>query len=273
MRKRNMYVIAITIILCLVAIPLIVNRIYSSFLNKTYTDLNEIHEKGYIVKKVPLKGQLRFESNDSSENHWSSIYMDTAKLNFKVITTSYAGSNNSVTAYVTFDTTGKILETERYIPHDINGDYVVDLETKDGNDKVIRIVKNVKPDASKHLQDCILLDGVLPPWPNWKDRASPIYIQHFSKTTLDLAELNPFVIGGLNGSAPTSVWYGVAYCDIQFMDQILKIKIPFGYNSLFFNTNDYYSNLQYYRLPQQFEKSVPARMITLDDDVYIIIPA
>jgi hypothetical protein len=265
-----MYSIAIIIILSLVAIPLIVNRIYSIVLDRSYTGLSNIHGKGYILRKVPLKGQLSSETNELSANSRSSIYMDTVKLNFKVITTSHAGNNNTITAYVTFDQKGRILQTERYIPHETNGDYVVDLETRDGNDKVMQIVKDVKQNSLNHLEDCVLLDGVLRPWPNWKDRASPVYIQHFSKTTLNLSELNPFRIGSINGSSPTSVWYGAAYCDIKFMDQILKIKIPFGYNSLLFNTNDFYANLQYYGLPKQMEKSMPVRMMTLDDDVYTI---
>jgi hypothetical protein len=255
-----------------VVIPLVVNRIYSTILDKTYTDLGNIHGKGYILKKVPLKGQLGSESNNLSANYISSIYMDTVEHNFKVITTSYAGSNDYITDYITFDPTGRILETERYIPYDMDGQYVFNLETLDEDEKVIRVVKNVVPERAKHLGDCILLDGLLQPWPNWKDRASPVYIQHFSKTTLNIPNLNPFRLMGINGDAPTSVWYGTAYCDIQFGDQILKIKIPFGYDSLLFNTNDYYSALQYYRLPEQFEKAMHVRMITLDDDVYMIIP-
>lgn len=267
-----MYIIAIILLLLIVVVPLIVNRIYSAILDKDYPELTNFPgDKGYVLKKIPLKGKLEFQHTDSSADYTGFIYMDTVTLNFKVVTKTYAGSHdNYETAYITFDKSGKILETDSYIPKQTDSTYQVDRETINGNGEVIRKEKSVKTEAVNHLQNCILLNGVLPPWPKWKNRSSPVYINHFSKRELNLSELNPIRFGGINGGAKTSVWYGFAYCDVQFLGKIVKVKIPFGYDSLLLNTNEYYAQLQYYTLPDAFIKSMPIRFIKLDNDVYVI---
>ncbi|SHF24329.1 hypothetical protein SAMN04488522_102554 [Pedobacter caeni] len=267
-----MYLIIIAVILLIALVPLLVNRIYSARLDKSYRDLTDFSKAdGYTLKKVSIKGKLQFQHTDSSADYVSFIYMDTVNLNFKVITKIYTGvGDHYETAYVTFDQTGKIIETDRYIPFETETTYQFDRETLDAEGKVIRRVKDVETDSINNVKNCVLLNGLLPPWPKWKEKSSPVYIRHFAKKELNWSELNPFQLAGINGSGNVSVWSGFAYCDLQFMGKTVKLKIPFGYDSLFFNTNDYYADLQYYTLPEEFMKKLPVRFIQLKNDIYVL---
>lgn len=272
MKKRKMYLIIIVAILSAILIPLLINRIFASILNGSYADPGSFSKGvGYTLTKLPIQGDLEFDTNDSSADYVSSIYMDTLNLNFKVIAKVYAGSHdNFETIYITFDQYGKILEKDRYIPLQTDTRYQLNREKSDGDGNVALRASDVKKDAVNHILNCRLLDGVLPPWPKWKQRTSPVYISHFAMEDFHPSDLNPFEIGGINGNGRTSIWYGTAYCDIRFMDKLVKLKIPFGYDNLLWFTNDYHAKLQYYKLPKEFEHKIPVRFLQLEHDIYIL---
>ena len=266
-----MYLIIIVAIVLAIVIPLLINRMLAARLNGSYADLSIFSRGvGYTVTKLPIQGRLEFETNDSSADYVSSIYMDTLSLNFKVITKVYTGAHDDFeTIYITFNQDGKILEKDRYIPIQTDTAYQINREKQDGKGNITLLANDVKDDVN-HMLNCKLLDGVLPPWPKWKQRSSPIYINHFAMEHFHPSELNPFHIGGINGNGTTSIWSGTAYCDLRFMDRLVKLKIPFGYNSLVSFTNDYYADLQYYRLPKAFERKIPVRFLQLENDIYMI---
>jgi hypothetical protein len=271
--KIQKIILYATIVLALPIIQLIINKLYSIYYNKTYIKLDDSSSlKKFEVVKVPTQGKLEFFFTDLSANGNSVIYFDTIALNFKIVIKKYMENDNKETDYVTFDQKGNIIEIDKYIPRQTETDYLFDNKRVDGKGKVLYEQQNVKTDSIDHFKNCILVGNQIPPFPKWKERTSPIYVYHFSKDEFYSGKLNPFKIMGINGSSPTSVWYGMAYCNVRFENEIVRIKIPFGLNSLFLNATDYdyYAQLNYYSLPEPYLNRIPVRLLVLDHEVYLI---
>jgi hypothetical protein len=272
MKIKKIMVYAV-LVLMLPIIQLVINKLYSLYYDKTYINLNDSSKlKNFEILKVTTTGRLDFVHTDLSENNISVIHFDTVTLNFKIIAKKYIKNNNEETDCITFDSNGKILEMDKYIPRETENDYFIDYERVDGKGNLLYEQPNVKIDSIDHFKNCIVVGNQIPPFPKWKDKASPIYVHHFSKDDFNGRKLNPFRLGGINGNSVSSVWYGLGYCNVRFEDEIIRIKIPFGMNSLFLSATDfdYYAQLNYYSLPEPHLNKVPVRLLVLNDDIYLI---
>jgi len=272
MKKKKMLLVLISLIIALCCLSALYNFFFGLVLNKSYKALNgHFRTESFAVDQVPFTGRLVFEHTDSSANYVSSIYLDTLNLTFKIVLKNYTGhADNEETSFLTFNAKGKILSVEKFVPVETDDQYRINQLSYDERGVLIGTKSDVKLISAALLTNSVLLPGVLKPWPSWKNRSSPVFVRHFVKKKINLSQLNPFRIGGINGNRKVSIWEGTAYCDLKFDNYNLKLKLPFGYDALLFNYADYYSELQYYKMPAGFEKDLQIRIIQLDDKIYVV---
>lgn len=272
MKKKKMLLVLISIVATVLFVPFIYERIYAGILNRSYSELSSpVKSKNVAIDEIPFSGRLDFEHTDSSANYVSSIYLDTLALTFKVVVKNYTGhADNEETSFITFNRLGEIISTEKYTPVETNNNYHINQQSYTGNGTLIATYIDVKIKPEEHLMHTVLLPGLLKPFPSWKEKSSPVFVRHFVKKKVNLSQLNPFRIGGINGNKKVSIWEGTAYCDVKFENDILKLKLPFGYDALLFNYADYYSELQYYKMPAGFEKRFSVKFIQLNNKLYIV---
>ena len=254
------------------------------YYNRYYSNLDEASISGdFTVNKIASKGRIDFHfseemavstSNSDTimpESITSHIYLDTIHNNLKVSVASYTSGRNEQTDYITFNSTGNIIETNQFIPRETGEGYYIDNITLDSKGKIIRILRDVKDNLrTEQFKNCILLHPALPNFPKWREETSPVYIRHFSKDEFNGSALNPFKFGGINGSSTASVWYGNAYCDIRIGNRMVKLKIPFGYNNLLLTrSEDYYAELEYYILPKPYFPNSTTGILISNDNLYI----
>jgi len=268
MKYKKAYIVA-GIILFLITLTYSYNRIYSLFLNNEYSAIDHYSAPGkYQISKIPTDGKIVFKPIDLPDTDPGVIYLDTLLHQFKLTTQTYTDQVLEQNNVYTFDGKGKILSIDQFVPTERDSSYQTDQITLNASGKIIRRTNNVT--EGDHYANGIPLTAILPPWPKYLKQSSPVYIRHFDKARLNLSDLNPLKLAGMNGGRPSAAWTGISYCDVTFKNEILKVKIPFDYNNLFFSSNDFYADLDYFVLPKAYTKYLDVAFIKLDEQLYLV---
>ena len=275
MKYKKAYVFTGTI-LCLIALTYGYNRLYSLFLNKEYTVIDHYAAGAkYKIRKLALDGKIVFKPIDLPGADPGVIYFDTLLRQFQITTQTYTDDRLEQNNVYTLDGEGNVLTVDQYVPNERDSSYQIDKITRNGFGKIISRIKNVAGEdhyGEDHYAPIIPITALLPPWPKYRDKSSPVYIRHFDQAQLNLSDLNPLRLAGMNGGRPSAAWTGIAYCDVTFLSEILKIKLPFDKDNLFFSSNDFYADMQYYVLPKKYARALDVAFLKIDEDIYMIEP-
>lgn len=286
MKKRKIILLSIAIIILIPVLMLLIEKLYALYYNKSYPSAEQFtKQESWIMTKVPVQGKIDFHFSQPPvrsmtvidptdtimpETITSSIYLDTINNHFKISTKYYVGNNNEGIDYTTFDLQGKVLQVDQFIPKENKQGYFVHHFIRSGTGKLIQHLSDVKTKGEELFNNCILIKNLLPPFPKWKDKDGPVYIRHFLKQKFNSDEINPFLIGGINGHGRSSLWYGLAYCDVTIGNDQIKLKLPFGSDSTLFDTGEYSADLHYYALPKVYEQAGPLALMISDNQLYVI---
>lgn len=268
MKHKRAYILT-AIILSFIGLTYCYNRVYSLFLNKEYSAIDSYSSPGkYKITKIATEGKIVFTPIDLPGADPGVIYFDTLLHQFKITAQTYTEEGQEQNNVYTFDGRGKILLIDQFVPIERDSSYQTDKVTLNGSGKIISRTNNI-PDG-EHYTNAIPIIAILPPWPKYSDNSSPVYIRHFDKARLNLSDLNPLRLAGMNGGRPSAAWSGIAYCDVTFNQEVLKVKIPFDNANLFFGSNEFYADLQVYSLPKAYANHLDIAFLTIDEEMFII---
>ncbi|MDT3402492.1 hypothetical protein [Mucilaginibacter terrae] len=226
------------------AVLILINRLRSKGLNKQYTTLGtKVESKHFTMEEFKVAGRtfvLQSEDNlhpDPLQESDALSYLRYDKVNRQIIlqTEEYVSStsgqpvNDTRIHQYCFDMDGKLVSHDSAIYH------------------------------MAQSRKSIVLKDYIAPFQKWKDDKQEIYLRHFGIESFSGECLNPFSIGGINGSSPCYVWDGSGYFNLKIAGDTLRFKSPAGKADVFFTEkHDYGTDLSYYELPKVLGLQTPA---------------
>lgn len=248
MKVLKILAVIIILLIAVFAVVILVNKLRSRSLNKQYALLDEhAHSQHFIIEEFKVTGKsFLLQAYDN-------IHPDPLQ-------------ESDALSYLRYDKVLKqiILQTEEHVP-DPSGAPVNNRRIHLYNFDLDGIMVS-HDSAMYHLnrdeRNTILLKDHIAPFKKWKNENEEIYLRHFSLDDLSLSCLNPFSIGGINGSSPCYVWDGNGYFDLRIAQDTLKFKWPVGKEDIFFTEkHSYGTNLAYYKLPAKLGFKTPAFLL------------
>lgn len=248
MKLLKLLAIVIVLFVLVSVVLILINRLRSNGLNKHYATLGaKVESAHFTVEEFKVAGKTFVLQSDGS--------MQPDLL-----------QESDALSYLRYDKLRQeiIMQTEEHVP-DTTGMSLSNLRIHE-----YRFNMDGKPtghdSALHHLsieeRKTILLKDYIAPFQKWKDDKQEIYLRHFGIESFSAECLNPFSIGGINGSSPCTVWDGYGYFDLRIAGDTLRFKWPAGKaDVLFTEKHSYYTDLGYYKLPKALNLQTPAFLL------------
>jgi|GEM_PF-2484074 len=248
MKVLKILAIIIIVLIGISAIIILVNKLRSRSLNKQYVLLGQnVHSQHYVIEEFKVTGKtFMLQSYDN-------LHPDALQ-------------ESDALSYLRYDKVLKqiILKTEEYVRDPsgaLSNDHRIHLYNFDLDGKMVSH-DSAMYRLNRDEHNTILLKDYIAPFQKWKNENEEIYLKHFSMDDLSLSCLNPFTIGGINGSSPCYVWEGDGYFDLHVANDTLRFKSPAGKVDIFFTEkHSYGTDLRYYKLPAALHLKTPAFLL------------